>query len=239
MFGIAILAAIFANSDVYTSSAIFIDHFKHAVLAGAAFSAIGIIAAVAVPRRPRAETMVERLRQAGYRLTLDDVLRESGGAYAIGTIPNWSWDFALDSLKHQILPALALILGSVGGWVLSMRGMGVTIQGEDYVTFAEHKGLGGVRIFRDYYLRNALLPQVTGFALALARGLGEYGSVIFIAGNMPGKTEIAPLLIVTRLEQYDYAGAAAIATVMLAASFVLLFAINALQRRLNSSRVGL
>ena len=48
-----------------------------------------------------------------------------------------------------------------------MRGMGVTIQGEDYVTFAEHKGLGGVRIFRDYYLRNALLPQVTGLALAL------------------------------------------------------------------------
>jgi peptide/nickel transport system permease protein len=99
----------------------------------------------------------------GFRLKLLPL----GGAYSIGTIPNWSWDFALDLLKHQILPALALILGSVGGWVLSMRGMGVTIQGEDYVTFAEHKGLGGVRIFRDYYLRNALLPQVTGFALAL------------------------------------------------------------------------
>jgi peptide/nickel transport system permease protein len=73
----------------------------------------------------------------------------------------------LDVLKHQILPALALILGSVGGWVLSMRGMGVTIQGEDYVNFAEHKGLGGYVIFRDYYLRNAMLPQVTGLALAL------------------------------------------------------------------------
>ena len=60
-----------------------------------------------------------------------------------------------------------MIFGSVGGWVLSMRGMGVTIQGEDYVNFAEHKGLSGGRIFRDYYLRNALLPQVTGFALAL------------------------------------------------------------------------
>ena len=90
-----------------------------------------------------------------------------GGAYSLGISPNWSWDFALDMLAHQILPALALILGSVGGWVLSMRGMGVTIQGEDYVNFAEHKGLGGVTIFRDYYLRNALLPQVTGFALAL------------------------------------------------------------------------
>jgi len=90
-----------------------------------------------------------------------------GGAYSPGLIPNWSWSFALDLLAHQVLPATALILGSAGGWVLSMRGMGVTIQGEDYVNFAEHKGLGGVRIFRDYYLRNALLPQVTGFALAL------------------------------------------------------------------------
>jgi peptide/nickel transport system permease protein len=58
-------------------------------------------------------------------------------------------------------------LGSVGGWVLSMRGMGVTVQGEDYVNFAEHKGLSGRAIFRDYYLRNAMLPQVTGLALAL------------------------------------------------------------------------
>jgi peptide/nickel transport system permease protein len=90
-----------------------------------------------------------------------------GGAYSVGIVPNWSWAFALDMMRHQILPALALILGSVGGWVLSMRGMGITIQGEDYVNFAEHKGLTGGRIFRDYYLRNALLPQVTGFALAL------------------------------------------------------------------------
>ncbi|WP_374623840.1 ABC transporter permease [Devosia sp.] len=90
-----------------------------------------------------------------------------GGAYSIGIVPDWSIAFALDMLKHQILPALSLILGSVGGWVLSMRGMGITIQGEDYVNFAEHKGLNGSVIFRDYYLRNALLPQVTGFALAL------------------------------------------------------------------------
>jgi peptide/nickel transport system permease protein len=99
----------------------------------------------------------------GFRLKLLPL----GGAYSIGTIPAWSWEFVLDLMKHQILPALALILGSVGGWVLSMRGMGVTIQGEDYVTFAEHKGLSSIRIFRDYYLRNALLPQVTGFGLAL------------------------------------------------------------------------
>ena len=90
-----------------------------------------------------------------------------GGAYSIGTVPQLSLTFILDAARHQVLPALALILGSVGGWVLSMRGMGVTIQGEDYVTFAEHKGLGPFRIFRDYYLRNALLPQATGLVLAL------------------------------------------------------------------------
>jgi sulfate/thiosulfate transport system permease protein len=76
----------------------------------------------------------------------------------------------------------------------------------------------------------ALYPAwLTGFALAFARALGEYGSVVFIAGNMPMKTEIAPLLIMTKLEQYDTAGATAIAVVMLAASFALLFAINVLQ----------
>jgi sulfate transport system permease protein len=75
-----------------------------------------------------------------------------------------------------------------------------------------------------------LMPAVlTGFALAFGRALGEYGSVIFIAGNMPMKTEIAPLLIITKLEQYDYAGATGIALVMLLASFVLLLGINSLQ----------
>jgi len=99
----------------------------------------------------------------GFRLKLLPL----GGAYSVGMVPNLSWDFTIDLLAHQVLPALALILGSVGGWVLGMRGMGITIQGEDYVNFAEHKGVTGGRIFRDYYLRNALLPQVTAFALAL------------------------------------------------------------------------
>jgi sulfate transport system permease protein len=76
----------------------------------------------------------------------------------------------------------------------------------------------------------ALWPaMLTGFALAFARALGEYGSVIFIAGNMPMKSEIAPLLIITKLEQYDYAGATAIAVVMLVLSFGLMLGINALQ----------
>lgn len=75
-----------------------------------------------------------------------------------------------------------------------------------------------------------LMPALlTGFALAFARALGEYGSVIFMAGNMPMLSEITPLLIITKLEQYDYAGATAIAVVMLVAAFALLLAINGLQ----------
>jgi sulfate transport system permease protein len=75
-----------------------------------------------------------------------------------------------------------------------------------------------------------ILPALlTGFTLAFARALGEYGSVIFISGNMPLRTEITTLLIVTKLEQYDYAGATALASVMLVVSFLLLFAVNALQ----------
>jgi len=83
-------------------------------------------------------------------------------------------------------------------------------------------------------IRHIILPYLypawlTGFALAFARSLGEYGSVVFISGNMPMRTEIVPLLIITKLEQYDYAGATAIALVMLLASFVLLLGINGLQ----------
>jgi peptide/nickel transport system permease protein len=97
-----------------------------------------------------------------------------GGAYGVSTIPNFSsFSFWLELARHQILPAIALIFGSIGFWVLSMRGMGITIQGEDYVNFAEHKGLGPRTIFRDYYLRNALLPQVTGLALALGTVLSS------------------------------------------------------------------
>jgi sulfate transport system permease protein len=86
------------------------------------------------------------------------------------------------------------------------------------------------QVFRRIILPAILPALVTGFALAFARALGEYGSVIFIAGNMPGISEIAPLMIVTKLEQYDYAGASAIAVVMLLASFVMLLLINSAQK---------
>ena len=85
-----------------------------------------------------------------------------------------------------------------------------------------------------------LMPALlTGFALAFARALGEYGSVIFIAGNMPMISEITPLLIITKLEQYDYAGATAIAVVMLVSAFVLLLVINLLQAWARKRQGGL
>jgi sulfate transport system permease protein len=83
--------------------------------------------------------------------------------------------------------------------------------------------------FRRVILPTLFPPLLTGFAMAFARALGEYGSVVFISGNMPMKTEITPLLIVTKLEQYDYAGAIALAVVMLVASFFMLLTINLIQ----------
>ncbi len=99
-------------------------------------------------------------------------------------------------------------------------------------------GAGRLQTFLRVILPEILPAALTGFALAFARALGEYGSVAFISGNMPGRTEIAPLLIMTRLEQYDYPGATALAVVLLAASFLLLLAINRLQA-FTRARVGM
>ncbi|HUL83387.1 MAG TPA: sulfate ABC transporter permease subunit CysT [Gammaproteobacteria bacterium] len=93
---------------------------------------------------------------------------------------------------------------------------------------AESLGAGRWNVFRRVILPTVLPSLATGFTLALARSVGEYGSVIFIAGNLPMRTEITPLLIVIKLEQYDYIGAAAIGLVMLCVSFLMLFTINAI-----------
>jgi sulfate transport system permease protein len=90
-------------------------------------------------------------------------------------------------------------------------------------------GAGRWLTFRSVLLPAIVPAALTGFALAFARALGEYGSVVFISGNMPMRTEIAPLLVMTRLEQFDYGGAAAIAVVLLGASFALLVAVNRLE----------
>ncbi len=102
---------------------------------------------------------------------------------------------------------------------------------------ARSLGANPLQIFVKVILPTIMPALLTGFTLAFARAVGEYGSVVFIAGNMPMVSEIAPLVIISKLEQYDYAGATALAVVMLLASFVLLLAINLLQgwmRRRNA-----
>ncbi|CDK98476.1 sulfate/thiosulfate transporter subunit, membrane component of ABC superfamily [Magnetospirillum gryphiswaldense MSR-1 v2] len=98
-------------------------------------------------------------------------------------------------------------------------------------------GASRVQTFVRVILPSIAPALLTGISLAFARAVGEYGSIIFIAGNLPGVSEIAPLLIVTKLEQYDYVGATAIASLMLAVSFAMLLAINMLQKW-NRQRLG-
>ena len=106
---------------------------------------------------------------------------------------------------------------------------------------AKSLGASNWQTFSRVIFPTVLPAVITGFTLAFARALGEYGSVIFIAGNMPMVSEITPLIIITKLEQYDYAGATAVAVVMLVASFLLLLAINTLQwwarKRRNEEKV--
>jgi peptide/nickel transport system permease protein len=91
------------------------------------------------------------------------------GGYSVGAVSTFSWRFAWDVFQHALLPALSIILVSIGGWALGMRGMMVTTMGEDYVLFAEAKGLKASTIFLQYCVRNAVLPQVTALALALGQ----------------------------------------------------------------------
>jgi peptide/nickel transport system permease protein len=107
------------------------------------------------------------------------------GGYTPGAIEAFTWDYISDILVHSILPALSIILVSVGGWALAMRGMMVTTMGEDYVVFAEAKGLRPGTVFMRYCLRNAILPQVTALVLALGQILSGAVLVEVIFG-FPG-----------------------------------------------------
>ncbi|RIK37848.1 MAG: ABC transporter permease, partial [Chloroflexi bacterium] len=121
------------------------------------------------------------------------------GGYALGTVPNMSVGFALDVLKHSLLPALAIVLTTMGGWVIGMRGMMVTVQGEDYMTFGEAKGLKDGRLFNRYGVRNAILPQVTGLALAFSTLVS--GSVLVeLVFQYPG----VGTLLARAISQLDY-----------------------------------
>jgi peptide/nickel transport system permease protein len=107
------------------------------------------------------------------------------GGYATGTVPSLSLSFVLDVAHHAILPALSIVLAAVGFWALGMRGMMVTIEGEDYMTMAEAKGLPEGWIFYRYALRNAILPQFTSLAIAL--GAVVSGSVLVeVVFGLPG-----------------------------------------------------
>jgi peptide/nickel transport system permease protein len=91
------------------------------------------------------------------------------GGYTAGVIPSLSIGFILDVIAHALLPAMSIVLATTGGWALAMRGMMVTTMGEDYVSFAEAKGLKSQTIFLRYCVRNAILPQTTALALALGQ----------------------------------------------------------------------
>jgi peptide/nickel transport system permease protein len=120
-----------------------------------------------------------------YLLAISVPVFPLSGGYSRGTIPSVSLPFMLDVLRHSLLPALSIVLAAIGFWSLAMRGMMVTTQGEDYMTFGEAKGLRGRRIFLHYGLRNAILPQVTAFALSLGQVVS--GSVVVeIVFGYPG-----------------------------------------------------
>jgi peptide/nickel transport system permease protein len=107
------------------------------------------------------------------------------GAYSATVVPHWSWGFLLDAADHAVLPALTIVVSSIGGWLLSMRNNMINTLGEDYVLLAEAKGLRGSWIAWQYVARNALLPNLTGFAMAL--GFVVAGSLLTeIVFSYPG-----------------------------------------------------
>ena len=140
--------------------------------------------------------------------------------------------FAEHGIKIAFAPPGILIALTFIGLPFVVRTLQPVIEQLDNAQEEAAKSLGATRwqTFRRVVFPPLLPALIAGTTLAFARAVGEYGSVVFISGNMPGKTEIVPLLIITKLEQYDYAGATALAALMLIISFVLLFAINLLQR---------
>ncbi|MBS4053014.1 MAG: sulfate ABC transporter permease subunit CysT, partial [Methylomonas sp.] len=145
----------------------------------------------------------------------------------------WIGKVVMDSIGVQIAyKPLGIVVALIFiGLPFVVRTIEPVLQEFDSAMEEAAASLGANRwqAFVKVILPNILPAAITGFALAFARGIGEYGSVIFIAGNMPYVSEIVPLLIITKLEQYDYAGATAIGLIMLLLSFVLLLMINGLQ----------
>lgn len=121
------------------------------------------------------------------------------GGYGITSMPGFTWSFAGEILRHSLLPALSIVLASVGGWALGMRGMMVSVQGEDYMNYALANGLSARRRFFSYGLRNALLPQVTGFALQI----GHVAAGAVLVERVFGYPGLGTLLF-EAIQQSDY-----------------------------------
>jgi peptide/nickel transport system permease protein len=121
------------------------------------------------------------------------------GGYTAGTFPSWSWTHAMDILKHSVLPGLSILLSSLGFWALGMRGMMVTVQGEDYMTYAEAMGVKNRTLFFHYAIRNALLPQTTQLGLALSTILS--GAILVeVIFSYPGIGTV----LYQAIRQFDY-----------------------------------
>ncbi len=161
--------------------------------------------------------------------------RWPGSVYASLYVPNgWIGQFLAPLGIQAAYSRLGIVLVLIfTGFPFVVRTVQPVLADLDAETEEASSVLGASRwqTFRRVILPTLIPPALTGFALAFARGLGEYGSVIFISSNKIFETEIAPMLILVRLEEYSYAEAAAIATVLLGFSFVLLAAINYLERR--------
>jgi len=151
-----------------------------------------------------------------------------------GWLGQWLVPMGIQGAYSYLGIVLVLVFVSLP---FSVRVVQPVIESLDRDTEEAARILGANRLqtFFRVVLPGILPAVVTGFALSLARALGEYGSVVFISGNMPFKTEIAPVLIVARLEEYAYAEATAVAVVLLAISLALLVVINALQQRLSNA----
>lgn len=145
----------------------------------------------------------------------------AGGGFSPTRIPGMNWGTVLDIIEHSILPALALVLGGIGAWALGMRALMISVLGEDYVAFAEAKGLPASRIFLWYGMRNALLPQVTQLALVLGAVFG--GTVLVEAiFSYPG----VGTLLFSAIAGKDYFVIQGIVLMMILALALALFVID-------------
>lgn len=143
-----------------------------------------------------------------------------GGGYSITAFPAWDWEFARDVIEHSILPGGSIVIASIGIWALGMRGMMVTVQGEDYMNFAEAKGLKTRRMFFRYAVRNAILPQIT--QLALFMGQLVTGAVLVeIVFGYPGMGSLL-LQAVDYLDYYTIYGIVFVLILAVAVSMLIL-----------------